>query len=213
MTYLHENEGFEQVFADGLEAWVQRSERRPRLRLFQTRFHGRKAPPIKLRDYVRRIMRYSSCSSVCYSIAYALMLRLANRFDDMVPTALNVHRLVLVSVVLAIKSNEDVHFDNLHFSKVGGLSLAELNDLEVDMLHRLDFRLTVRVEQMKEGEAMLLSAAQEFAVPKQAPLDTYVSMQPEPARPVAKLSMYAQPGPRKDVKQEPIGEMLRIVVR
>ncbi|KAJ8902281.1 hypothetical protein NDN08_006688 [Rhodosorus marinus] len=154
---LHELEDFESVLTAGVLAWVRKSERRPRLRVFSSECHGKRLPPIKLEDYVARIMKYSNCSPVCFSVAIALMRRLASKFDEMIPINLNVHRLLLACVVLAIKMMEDRHFDNLHFSKVGGLGLVELNILEMDLLKRLNFDLRMDPEELQEAEAFLLS--------------------------------------------------------
>lgn len=78
-SYVHELDAFREVLIAGLIGWVQKSERRPRLRLFSTAFHGKRVPPVKLPDYLDRIMRYANCSPVCYSIAFVIMRKLAER--------------------------------------------------------------------------------------------------------------------------------------
>ena len=46
-------------------------------------------------------------------------------------------------MLLAIKYAEDFYYDNEFYSKVGGLSLKELNDLEGEMLDMIGFFLHV----------------------------------------------------------------------
>mmetsp|Transcript_3235 Transcript_3235/g.9877 ORF Transcript_3235/g.9877 Transcript_3235/m.9877 type:complete len:221 (+) Transcript_3235:135-797(+) len=145
---LFEFEGFEQLLAHGVAAWVKKADRRPRLRIFSSEFHDKCAPPLKLTSFICRIVKYAECSPVCFLVAFALMKRLAARYDEMIPTCMNVHRLVLTSTLLAIKSSEDVHVNNSHFAQVGGLPLAELNKLELDMLSRLNFNLRVDYEEI-----------------------------------------------------------------
>lgn len=84
-----------------------------------------------------------------------------SRYDEMIPTWLNAHRILLISVMLAIKSSEDLHFDNLHFSKIGGVPLPELNDLEVAMLQLLNFDLRISMEEIEGVEAGLIQEAME----------------------------------------------------
>lgn len=52
-------------------------------------------------------------------------------------------RLVLTATVLAAKFLDDEYYTNRHYAKVGGVSLAELNSLEMHMLTLLAYRLRV----------------------------------------------------------------------
>jgi len=49
----------------------------------------------------------------------------------------------MTSILLAIKFAEDFYYDNGYYAKVGGLAHRELNNLEVEMLQLLDFRLFI----------------------------------------------------------------------
>jgi len=52
-------------------------------------------------------------------------------------------RLILTSILSAIKFNEDEYYTNEYFAKVGGISLKELNALEVEFLQLINFCLYV----------------------------------------------------------------------
>lgn len=69
-------------------------------------------------------------------------------------TALSAHRLLVTCVLVATKFLDDSYYSNVYFAKVGGVSLPELNGLEVELLLRLDFRLHV---QPAEFEAVCAS--------------------------------------------------------
>ncbi len=56
------------------------------------------------------------------------------------------HRLLITAVLVAAKFLDDSYFNNAYYAKVGGISLEEMNALEVDFLLRLDFRLHVQPE-------------------------------------------------------------------
>jgi len=53
------------------------------------------------------------------------------------------HSLILASMLLAIKYNEDRFYDNHYYSSVGGVCLQELNFLEHELLVLLKYDLFV----------------------------------------------------------------------
>lgn len=108
-----------------------------------TIFHGLRAPSISIAKYLERIFKYTSCSPSCFVVGYVFLDRLIHRQPDLLVTSLNVHRLLVTSVMVATKMLDDVHFNNAFFAKVGGVSVVELNRLELEFLFRLDFKLTV----------------------------------------------------------------------
>ncbi|XP_024363913.1 cyclin-U1-1 [Physcomitrium patens] len=110
-----------------------------------TIFHGLRAPSISIAKYLERIFKYTNCSASCFVVGYVFIDRLIHRQPDLLVTSLNVHRLLVTSVMVATKILDDVHFNNAFFARVGGVSVGELNRLELEFLFRLDFRLTVTV--------------------------------------------------------------------
>lgn len=108
-----------------------------------TLFHGLRAPNIGVQKYLERIYKYTNCSPSCFVVAYAYMDRLVHRQPDQPIISLNVHRLLITSVMLAAKTLDDIHYNNAFYARVGGVSIAELNRMELDLLFRLDFRLCV----------------------------------------------------------------------
>ncbi len=107
-----------------------------------TKFNSRTPPPITIRNYLKRIEQYAKCSDSCYIVALIYIDRLMQK-SSLRPTRLNVHRLLMTSVLLAIKFSEDFYYDNEYYSKVGGMTQRELNALEKEMLSMLDFALFV----------------------------------------------------------------------
>jgi len=51
--------------------------------------------------------------------------------------------LIEISLVTAAKFFDDHYYDNLYYSKVGGISLVELNRLELELIFMIDFMLSV----------------------------------------------------------------------
>ncbi|KAI5064829.1 hypothetical protein GOP47_0019524 [Adiantum capillus-veneris] len=124
-----------------------------------TLFHGLRAPNIGVHKYLERIYKYTNCSPSCFVVAYAYMDRLVHRHPDQPIMSLNVHRLLITSVMLAAKTLDDIHYNNAFFARVGGVSIAELNRMELDLLFRLDFRLCVTTHTF---ESYCLHLEQEF---------------------------------------------------
>ncbi|GKV27779.1 hypothetical protein SLEP1_g36910 [Rubroshorea leprosula] len=110
-----------------------------------TVFHGLRAPTISVQKYIDRIFKYAGCSPSCFVIAYIYVDRFLQK-KDIHLTSLNVHRLLITSVMVAAKFTDDAFFNNAYYARVGGISTAELNRLEMKFLFSLDFRLQVSVK-------------------------------------------------------------------
>ncbi|KAF8048586.1 hypothetical protein N665_2468s0003 [Sinapis alba] len=107
-----------------------------------TVFDGRSPPEITISQYLDRIFNYSRCSPSCFVVAYIYI----HQFLDVTRahlTPLNVHRLLVTSVMLAAKVFDDRYYNNAYYARVGGVSTKELNRLEMKLLFALDFKLQV----------------------------------------------------------------------
>ena len=114
-----------------------------------TRFHSVCTPDIPLRKYLKRISRYTDCNVETLVCAVIYVLRISRR-SEIIITSLNVHRLLITSVVVSMKYVEDECFTNKYMAKVGGVSLSELNRLETLFLKNLDFSLDVSAENFEQ---------------------------------------------------------------
>lgn len=114
-----------------------------------TIFHGLRAPPLSIRQYIDRVFKYSGCSPSCFVVAKIYVDRYLQSTQVHL-TSFNVHRLLITSVMLAAKFIDDAFFNNAYYAKVGGVSTAELNRLEMKFLFAIDFRLKVNVDTFKK---------------------------------------------------------------
>lgn len=106
-------------------------------------FHGLTRPAISIRSYLERIFKYANCSPSCFVVAYVYLERFAQRQPTLPLNSLNVHRLLITSVMVAAKFLDDIYYNNAYYAKVGGISTMEMNFLEVDFLFGLGFNLNV----------------------------------------------------------------------
>ncbi|KAJ6709041.1 hypothetical protein OIU74_010195 [Salix koriyanagi] len=130
-----------------LERTVQKNEilmEKTEIKDAVTIFHGLKPPPVTIRQYVDRIFKYSACSPSCFVVAHVYVDRFLQQTDIHL-TSLNVHRLLITSVMIAAKFVDDAFFNNGYYARVGGVSTEELNRLEMKFLFGIDFRLQVNV--------------------------------------------------------------------
>lgn len=92
-----------------LERTVQKNEMLMETTQFKdvmTIFHGLRAPPVSIRQYIDRIFKYSGCSPSCFVVAHIYVDRFLQRTDVHL-TSLNVHRLLITSVMVAAKFIDD----------------------------------------------------------------------------------------------------------
>ncbi|KAL6500475.1 hypothetical protein OROHE_025841 [Orobanche hederae] len=111
-----------------------------------TIFHGSRAPSLSIQRYIDRISKYSCCSPSCFVVAHIYMDTFIQRTDLFFLTSLNIHRLLITSVMVAAKFMDDSFFNNAYYARVGGVSTSEMNRLEMKFLFCLDFRLYVSVQ-------------------------------------------------------------------
>jgi len=117
---------------------------RPSFQIARTSFDAIRVPNISLYDYLARLSYYTRCSNSCYIIAFIYIDRVLQKNNELVILSRNsVHRFILISLVLAIKYVDEIYADNSFYSKIGGITLEEINRLEIEMLRLMDYNLYI----------------------------------------------------------------------
>lgn len=112
-------------------------------------------------------------------------------------TELNVHRVVITSVLLAAKFFDDAYYNNAYYAKVGGVLTSEMNGLEVDFLFRINFSLHVSSDVFEKYRVELAAQAGSVSVQAALALETVV--------PVVMASQTHQPSPMRQPQGAPYG--------
>ncbi|KAF3585605.1 hypothetical protein F2Q69_00032365 [Brassica cretica] len=103
--------------------------------------------------------KYAHCSHACFVAAFAYILRYLERPVDTSMTrrltSLNVHRLLITSLLVAAKFLDRKCYNNAYYAKIGGVSTEEMNRLEKTFLFDLDFRLNITTEMFEKHCLML----------------------------------------------------------
>jgi len=108
-----------------------------------TIFHSVNKPSISIRKYLERITKYAKCSDNQFILALIYIDRFIEHNSNFQLNSLNIHRLLISSIVISLKYDSDYFFNNSTYAKIGGISLKELNALEKEFLSKLHYHLYV----------------------------------------------------------------------
>jgi len=149
-----------EVLSDVLTRLCERNDRFMMNHTPVTRFQALRAPQIAIKAYLKRIVKYSNCSEECFILALIYIDRLIKVNEKFMLNSLNVHRLMITSVMLGAKFFDDQYYNNAHFGKVGGVSCKEINLLEIEFVFMINFNLYVDTDLYETYSKRLESHAQ-----------------------------------------------------
>lgn len=104
-------------------------------------FSSNSIPKISILEYLNRIVNYTKIenSTLITAIIY---LDLVGQ-NEIYLTDYNIHTLLLICILIAIKMNEDSIYTNDYYAQVAGISLKKLNKIEHEFLNMNKFKLFV----------------------------------------------------------------------
>jgi hypothetical protein len=102
-------------------------------------------PSISIKDYLERLYKYTKMNSSTIILILIYIDRLCN-INKFKLTYYNIHKLILSSMVVAIKYNEDEYYPMKIYAKLGGISKAEMCFLEYYFVSLIKFNLFVTKE-------------------------------------------------------------------
>ncbi len=112
---------------------------------------------ISLLQYAQRIAVYSGMSASCWPMAMIYIRRMQE--DASLPKVIilhrNLHRMLASVTLIATKFIDDAPFDNQTFADLYGVSLIELNHLELFTLDALKWKLNVPVPEFECMQKLL----------------------------------------------------------
>lgn len=134
------------VLACVLNQLCLRNDRLPMSQKGLSKFHALRPPAISIKDYLQRVAKYAACSGECFVLALVYIDRIIQSNPTFVVNSLNIHRLLITSIMLAAKFFDDQYFNNAYYAKVGGVPCSEINSLEVEFLFMCNFTLFVTTD-------------------------------------------------------------------
>ncbi|KAF4123709.1 Cyclin [Geosmithia morbida] len=106
-----------------------------------TRFHSRTPPGISVRDYLHRLARHATLTPPLLLAMVYYIDRLCLMYPEFTINTLTVHRFLITAATVAAKGLSDAFWNNATYARVGGVRLAELKLLELEFLHRVDWKI------------------------------------------------------------------------
>lgn len=122
-------------------------------------FRGKHVPAISLDQYFQRIQKYCPTTNDVFLSLLVYFDRIAKRCNIneggedgqqlFVMDSYNIHRLIIAAVTVSTKFFSDFFYSNSRYARVGGISLQELNRLELQFLILCDFELIISIEELQ----------------------------------------------------------------
>ncbi|KAG6815371.1 hypothetical protein H0H87_002476, partial [Tephrocybe sp. NHM501043] len=117
-------------------------------------FHACNVPTILLEVYLLHILKYCPTTNKIFLALLVYFDRMTKFSSDAVGcsfiiNSFNIHHLIIAGITIANKSFSDVFYTNLHYAKVGGLPLGELNQLKLQFLLLNDFHIIISSAEMQ----------------------------------------------------------------
>jgi len=101
-------------------------------------------PKISLKDYLIRILKYSEIEINTLIVSIIYLDYICNK--NYIISKYNIHKLLFISILVSAKFNEDVIYDNKTFSKISGLPINEVNQMENVFFKAMDYNLFISEE-------------------------------------------------------------------
>ena len=104
-----------------------------------------KIPHISIKDYLLRLSKHSK---ICVSTFVYILIyidRFCHKFRFKI-NYYNIYKLIIASMVIAIKFNEDHFYSSEFYAKLGGISKIEMNSLVYEFVAMINFNLFVQDE-------------------------------------------------------------------
>ena len=105
-------------------------------------FYSSDIPSISIQDYLYRIHFYSEVEDNTLILALIYIDKLCD-ISSIILSEYNIYKILFTSIVIAIKYNEDLFYDNKYYARIAGVTLKELKKMESEFLRLIKFELYV----------------------------------------------------------------------
>eukprot|EP00923_Selenidium_pygospionis_P002041 GHVN01003152.1.p1 GENE.GHVN01003152.1~~GHVN01003152.1.p1 ORF type:complete len:129 (+),score=0.29 GHVN01003152.1:389-775(+) len=108
-----------------------------------------------------RIQKYFGCTNECFVLSLVYIDRIVKVHKEKFSVSiLNIHRLLITSVMLAAKFFDDVYYSNAFYARVGGVKTREINVLETHFLSLINYQLFVSPQEYDQYRKQVVQACQ-----------------------------------------------------
>ena len=94
-------------------------------------FNANTIPSMSLLEFLKRLHKYTKYSAECLVLSIIYIDRYNLELEDFRLNNFNVYKMVLVTVLLAAKFQDDFYYDNKAYEFAGGVNAMHLHQLEL----------------------------------------------------------------------------------
>ena len=105
-------------------------------------FYSREIPSISIKDYLYRIHLYTEAEFNTLILALIYIDKICEK-ASIILSEFNIHQILFTSIIIAIKYNEDLYYDNKYYAKIAGVTPKELQKMENEFLRMIKFELYI----------------------------------------------------------------------
>ena len=105
-------------------------------------FFSKDIPSIPIKDYLYRIQLFTEAEDNTIILALIYLDKICEK-ASIILSEYNIHKILFVSILIAIKYNEDSFYDNKYYSQIAGVNLKELKKMESEFLRLIKFELYI----------------------------------------------------------------------
>ena len=105
-------------------------------------FFSNEIPSISIKAYLYRIHSYTEVEYNTLILALIYIDKICEKSANIL-SEFNIHQLLFTSIIIAIKYNEDLYYDNKYYAKIAGVTPKELQKMEGEFLKLIKFELYI----------------------------------------------------------------------
>ena len=106
-------------------------------------FYSPDIPPITIKDYLYRIQSLTEVEDNTLILSLIYIDKICEN-ASIILSEFNIHKILFSSILIAIKFNEDLYYDNKFYAEVAGVSPKELKKMESEFLRLIKFELYIK---------------------------------------------------------------------
>jgi hypothetical protein len=106
-------------------------------------------------SFISGLFQMMNQSESCFVVMAVYFDRLMQKLSPLI-TENNLHRLIFISGMLALKFQDDFSYKNSYFAQISGISNKEINDLESNFLTWIEYHLFVQTTEYENHYKSLL---------------------------------------------------------
>lgn len=115
-----------------------------------------KSEPIhSIEVFFNRLITYID---IDYTSIVLTNIYIARIYNKIKPSRLNLHKVLIASMITAMKFNEDTIYSNSDFAELAGISCQSVNLMEIEFLEEIDYRLTYTQDEYIDHSERLTSS-------------------------------------------------------